>query len=424
MKHCIVYLAAVLLAAVVAATPGYAATEAAKDAAISDALAYLAGTQQGNGAWNYGDDNYDCAATAAALLAFIEEGHTPTSGTAYSTVVASGVDFIMSRATNYSIGAAGQPGNPDTNGNGIGVKFVPGGDHTRDTYVTGLVLPVIASLDPAGVANTGTQAGRSYFDIAQDTCDYFAFGQANPGNNARGGWRYYADYGQADNSTAQWPVIGMLYAQGKMGCTVPGFVKDELAHWTGYIQNANGGSGYDSPTSIVNESKTGGLLVEMLFAGDDTGGVPYDINHPNVQAALNYLNNNWQDGPSGTWDGNFGHPYAMWSIYKGLEVYLGTDGADAFITDLHPAGPIDAGDEWNWWEDYCEWLVNNQNANGSWSGYSNWTGPMATGWNVNILNATFIPPPPPPDPIPEPLTLLGLVIGGGSLGGYLRRRRA
>ena len=173
---------------------------------------------------------------------------------------------------------------------------------------------------PLAIAGGGSGAGGAwtYRDIVVNALDYFAFGQ-NDSGTGRGGWRYYANSGLSDNSTAQWPVIAMLFAS-ELGVNPAAFVKDELAVWIEYIQNANGGSGYDNPNTLVNEAKTGGLLAEMVYAEDDTGGTAYNLSNSDVLAALSYLNNNWLNGPSATWDGNIGHPYAMWSIYKGLEV--------------------------------------------------------------------------------------------------------
>ena len=385
-----------------------AATEAEKQAAIDGGLAWLAASQQTNGRWEFGDDYYDTAATGSALLAFLEEGYREgqdvvINGTNYGDVIGDGLQYIFSKAQKVAI--SNQPaGDPDSNGNGFGVKFVLGGNNNRDTYVTGLVLPAIASTGTPNkiVGGTGQAAGMTYQQVVQDTVDYFAFGQEDSGN-PRGGWRYYANSHSADNSTGQWPPMGMLFAQ-KMGVSAPAFVKDELAHWIEYIQNPNGGSGYDNPTNMVNESKTGSLLVEMALAGDDTSGVAYDLNHADTQAALDYLNANWRNTPSGTWYGNFGHPYAMWSIYKGLESTIGLNDT-TWITNLNPQGTaqIDPGDTWNWYEDYSESLVQSQNANGSWSGYSYWTGPLATAWNINILNATRINI---PAGIPEPTSFL------------------
>jgi hypothetical protein len=417
-----------------------AATEAEKRTAIDDGLAWLASQQQANGSWRYSGGVEDAASTGAALLAFLEEKDNWGSNTAaYQTAVDNGVNYLLSRATPYNISVE-PTGNPDTDGNGIGVKFVPGGNNSRDTYVTGLAMPAIAKVaaaTPGTLVTTGPLAGRTdgtgaggawtYKDVVQNTVDYFAYGQADPGNTARGGWRYYADYGESDNSTAQWPPIAMLYAQAVDGVTVPAFVKSEHNYWIDYIQNAgSGGSGYDNPNSLVNQSKTGGLLAEMAFTGYNGSGGPTDTGgNSTLTGALDYLNvaGNWQAGPSGTWDGNFGHPYAMWSIYKGLELTVGLDDTTAItnlLTDCGAArGAVDPGDTCNWWEDYSEWLVNNQRTDGAWTGYSNWGPILATPWNINILAATEIPGP-DPDPMPAPGTLM--LMAGGLLGAKALRR--
>ncbi|MBN1908360.1 MAG: hypothetical protein JW818_01350 [Pirellulales bacterium] len=411
----------------------YAATEAQKRQAIDDGLAWLAANQQANGHWNDGDEYYDTAATAAAVLAFVEDrdkriaqGQNPGDPGVpdYSVQINKGIEYLLSKATVYSI--SNEPtGNPDVDGNGVGVKFVTGGNNNRDTYVSGLAVPAIVAASkstPNALVTTGPLVGRTdgsgaggawtYADVAQNAVDYFAYGQADPGNNARGGWRYYADYGQSDNSTAQWPVIAMMYTDS-MGATTPQFVRDELRYWVDYIQNTSGtpgtgnygSSGYDSPTNMNNESKTGGLLLEMLFAGSDLSNVPYDLSHPDLLAALDYLNRNWQDAASG-YNGNFGHPYAMWAIYKGLEATIGLDDT-TYITNLHTFDPnnmeLDPGDVWNWWEDYCEWLVDHQTGSGGWNGFSSWTPFMTTAWNINILNAVEIPD---NYDIPEPTSIL------------------
>jgi len=51
-------------------------------------------------------------------------------------------------------------------------------------------------------------------DIAQDMVDYLAFAQSDPYTvEYRGGWRYYGNIGESDNSVSQWPVIGMEAAE-------------------------------------------------------------------------------------------------------------------------------------------------------------------------------------------------------------------
>ncbi len=100
-----------------------AASELEKETAIANGLAWLAGQQNGNGSWTYsGSPDTDVAATGAALLAFIEEGHTPTSATAYSSNVVSGLNYLFANAQTVDITVPVTPaGDPDTNGNGIGL---------------------------------------------------------------------------------------------------------------------------------------------------------------------------------------------------------------------------------------------------------------------------------------------------------------
>jgi hypothetical protein len=155
------------------------------------------------------------------------------------------------------------------------------------------------------------------------------------------------------------------------------------------IQNPDGGSAYDFYNSVgpgSNVSRTGTLLLQQVFSG---------VNGAKMGAALNYLNLQWLTTANSTWDGNFGHPYAMWAAYKGLEVTIGLDADLSMISNLHP-DPLNVDNPnhgYNWWEDYCEYLVNAQNPDGSWTGYSSWAGPLATAWYINILAATEIPPP-------------------------------
>lgn len=404
----------------VMAMSAQAATEAQKRAAIDSGLAYLAGQQRADGSWLYSGGVEDPASTGSALLAFLEEKpNWGANAVAYQAIVDKGLSYLFSRATVVNIGPQTY-GNPDTNGNGIGVKFVPGGTNGRDTYVTGLVLPAIAKAaaeNPGAVVGAGSQAGRTYAQVVQDTIDYFAYGQ-NDSGYARGAWRYYANSGDADNSTAQWPVIGMLYGQAVPGVVVPSFVKSELKGWIDYIQNANGGSGYDVNWNLINEAKTGGLLVEMAFTGYN--GTAGGADKSDMAGALAYLNANWKNGPSATWNGNFGHPYAMWSIYKGLETTIGLNDTTAITNLLTNCGTQDVGDVCNWFEDYAQWLVANQNANGSWTGYDYWASPLATPWFINILAATRIPD---GGDMPEPATmaLAGLALIGLAAS---RRRKA
>jgi hypothetical protein len=416
-------LTATLAITCAAALPqaAFAATEAQKQAAIDSGLAWLASQQSANGSWC--QSGYCAADTAAALLAFTEQKYKPLgwndpgNPNKYAANVTNAINYILKGAGTVAISNDRGDGN-NANISGSGVGYVWGGGEA--TYVTGLVLPALSrvtaginGITPTTViSGTGNAAvdGKTYQQVIQDTVATFANGQTLAGTQYRGGWRYYPSQGLSDGSTAQWPAIGMLFAEQVPGVTVPGFVKSELTYWMDYIQCGNGGVGYDSPCgggAPVSESKTGGMLVQAAFTGYD-GYKPGDALGTNE--ALAYLNANWQNGASG-WDGNFGQPYSMWSVYKGLESTIGLTNTTS-ITNLHPQGGalLDAGDTWNWYEDYSEYLVASQNmGDGSWPGFFYWPQDLATAWNINILNATQVGP---PNPAPEPGTvvLFGLAL--------------
>jgi hypothetical protein len=406
-----------------------AATEAEKRAAIDAGLAYLAstqgtGTSLAPGSWPAGGIDYQLSATGSALLSFLEEKpnwELTANAAAYQAVVDKGMNFLLNNVSVVNISPQTY-GNPDGDGNGIGVKLYPGGANSRDTYVTGLVLPAIASTGtPDALVTTGPLANAAfiaanpgsgvggawtYKDVVQNTVDYFAYGQNEVGS-ARGGWRYYANYGNStssDQSTTQWPVIALAYAT-KMGVATPAFVKTELAVWTNYIQNtATGAAGYTSPTSYYGRmNETGALLLEQAFLGWTTGTV---AEQAKVDAALNFIEANWLLGPPSSYEGNFGHPYGMWAIYKGLEASIGLDDETTITANLHadPGDVDNPNHEYNWWEDYCEWLVNSQGvgapAAGAWAGFSSWNTWLATPWYINILAATKISDVIPPVPVP------------------------
>lgn len=427
--------------------PAEASTEQAKQVAIDKGLAWLASTQSTSGSegyWSYTNDG-TLAATGAAALAFLGEGYLPgtdviidtgSGAVNYGDVVGRACNYIFNRATSINIGAQtmGHPEDYDNNGsgdgNGKGIYFNPG-NNTRNCYTTGIVAPVVFELGQALGQSTqvgrGTVATMTYQQVLRDVVDWYSWGQVDPAAGVyRGGWHYDANYSSADNSTAQWGAITMLYGQA-WGLNTPQFVKNELGFWTTYIQHGMdgtwkaGGSGYMNPNEYVNMSKTAGLLLELAAMGVPVGDarVQNALAYMQSMVAFDHWNQSLTSWPD-QWDGgNFGNPYAMWAAYKALETY----GIDSIST---APGGFTIGQEWDpelslpgdWFAQYCDYLVSVQNANGSWSGADYWTGSLASAWYINILNASGAPPP----IIPEPVTVVGLVLGIGGLVRYVRRR--
>jgi len=422
-------LLALVAAAAVALMPlrAGAVTEAEKMLDITQALTYLAGQQQGDGRWAYGGGPNDVAATGSVLLAF-QEAPVAARPLNYNAVVSSGLTYLFQQAQVVQIGV--QPwGNPNSTGSGIGVYFnsAPG---NHDTYPTGMAIPaIVASGTPGAIVNAPGSAvnGWTYQRVVQETADYLAWGQ-NDGGWEQGGWGYVANQaGWSDNSNAQWPAVALLYAQPWQTAAQKAqlqFVKTELDKWINTIQTvgglSDGASDYGPGYGWQNPAKTGGLLVQMDYS---QGQPAADVN-----AAVAYLNRAWLNGGFAGFPGNFGDAYAMWGVYKGLEVTIGLNDTTN-ITNLNnqltarsggPA-PLDTGDNWTWWEDYCEYLHNAQLGDGSWNTGGGFVGggPLEAAWYTNILNATQIPS----QVIPEPVTMIGVLAGIGGLVGYVRRRR-
>ncbi len=404
-----------------------ASTSAEKQKGIDAGLAYLANTQNANGSWSYG--GYEPAATAAALLSFVDQRYKPLGwdGADYNAVVTNATNYLLSQASTLNISTPNWWGFSGTANSGVGIRWYNSGE---ETYGSGLAIPALSRLvsnpyggtplvSPTTVISSPNAAvnGKTYSQVIQQAVDSFTWSQTGPAYGDRyGGWRYFAGQNDSDMSTTQWPVIDYLFAKQVPGVSVPGAGSNTataLQAWLTadqYTSGINaGGVDYQPGAGIVNATHAGAFLLSNYFAGG--GGVP--------AAALAWLNAHWTEIASGTWYGNIGNPYAMWAVYKGLETIYGTTGAGP-ITNLDPQTTlIDPGATWNWWEDYCQYLVGSQNADGSWTGYAYWTGPLATAWDINILNATATAPP----GVPEPCTLLLLGFGLAGLAVFRKRRR-
>lgn len=354
------------------------------------------GTPHGYWPYNPWGDDWTVSATGASTEAFEIQGTLPDGNPdedPYVETVQRGLNYLLNQMHSFPVSQ--DPtycplGNPDVNGNGIGLCCYT--DNWHSMYESGIALMTLASSGcPNCVAATGNPdvVGRTYLEIAQDMVDYFAYAQSDPATGVyRGGWRYYGNYGQSDNSVSQWPVIGMEAAEvnfGLAGLLVPQFVKDELSLWIDYIQNdSSGGSGYTDPNGWVNVAKTGGLLCEMKFVGDTTAS-------GRVQNAAEFIYNNWNTDPEHFPSNSY---YAFYSVMKGFRL-LG-------INTIHP---INDPSGFDWYGDpemgYAQYIVNDQQADGAWYwGYYS-EHPLTSAWAILTLKKTVVQPGPVADAGPD-----------------------
>jgi hypothetical protein len=331
------------------------------------------------------------------------------------------MSYLLNGATLTTVSSANRlDGNNPCPGGGASCSAIYWYGSGETTYTTGLVAQAIGEY-AAGKQNvvatsSGPLAGLTWGQIAQGVTNTFVAGQSSdPNSNRFGGWRYFPGTQDSDSSTTQWAVSALIYDQS-LGASTPQYVKDDLAKWYAQVQQPSGVVCYQPGTQPCDNSDTGGLLLGLKFLGTSNSD-------SRVQAALSFLNSAWPTTANNTWYGNFGNPYAMWAQYKGLESTIGLDDVNTItnlLTDCGVSSGNGPSSACNWYQDYLQWLVTNQNADGSWTGYAYWTGVLATAFDLSILSATSIPI--PPTSISEPASATILAFGVISLIGLRRRK--
>ncbi len=355
----------VLLLAGMLMLPAMGASDEEIQAAIEAGVAWMVTQQYADGHWS---DYEPIAGTGFAVVKLAdyayelaEEGEITgpfDAGYIYHAHFMAGLDYILEAAESC----------------GTGICFNTAG---HETYNTALALmAVTAAKNPTYVhpgANPWTGAQTLEY-ITSEIVEYFKMAQ-----NPDGAWRYWFTNEPSDNSNTGFVVLALRYAEAQ-GCNVDS-VKAALSGWLDFIQSdASGGSGYTDPDDWVNLLKTGNLLFEFAFVGDD-------VDDTRVQDALDYIELHWNDlNVDPGWKGSGGSTPCLLAAYclmKGFEAYQ--------IGELEIGGsPID------WFDEMTTLICDAQNADGSWP-RSNWdgssTGILSTLWALLTLEKTTPPPP-------------------------------
>jgi hypothetical protein len=283
-------------------------------------------------------------------------------------------------------------GDPDVNGNGIGL-FCHHEQNLKHIFSSqGLsMMALIMSRAPERVASVGgpSVSGRTFAEIIQDMVDFASYGQTDETaegaeqTEARGGWRYNApNSGEADMPCTQWPVLGMMMAEekwGRFGISVPPWVKSELKD---YFLLAD----YDTETGgwfylPVPTGRTNCGLTAIGITCSAWTGLP--VSNPMVQSGLAYIASHWANGGVEEQFGHFTSMFNMYALANSMRAYR-----MAKIEDH------------DWHQEYVQYLLEHQKPNGNWSseGYElSW--PLTTAWAILIL----LEPQTPPTVVIEPI---------------------
>ncbi|MEZ5552745.1 MAG: PKD domain-containing protein [Pseudomonadales bacterium] len=352
--------------------------------AIDEGLWYLHQTQTRSTAegfdTGYWTSNARASATASAIQSFQVNGHLESVShrdDPYAETVARGLRQLFRDLGTVAIGTQVH-GEPDTNGNGIGIQTGLNGSGGQPIYQGGQVMDAIASAgNPLARTVTGA-AGilrRSYFDILTDMADQFAWGQSESGSST-GGWRY-AWNADSDNSAAQWGAIGMKAAEDTFGIPIPAWVKEQNQ----VLLNTNyGNPGWGYTSGGATQAGTPSGLVQMVL-GDQTK------NDHRWIASERWVAQNWTTQYIIT-PGNRPY-YAMYALTKAMRL-------------AEPEAVENFGyNGFDWFRDpvlgLARTLVDDQSADGSFPGTSLITGQLRSAWGVIMLSRSLFQQPPVAD---------------------------
>ncbi len=341
-------------------------------ASIELGVEWLVLQQNADGSWGTSSSYDQVAYTGFALTKLCDRAYelyyeSPFDPEyLYAVNVAAGFDYLFSQARDDLTGI-----------------YMAELGTTHQTYNAAVALmAVAASYTPDRVISYAANPivdGMTFAQLVDQIVIYFRDGQNdnNPANTDYGGWGYFYNHtGRSDNSHTGYVVLALRYAED-FGAVIPTDTKTKLDVWIDYIQNDvngdtnDGGSGYVTPIDWVNQLKTGNLLFEMSFVGDEVGDL-------RVQDALDYIERHWDD--DNVDPGWHGHNQAMFCLMKGFE---------SFAIETIEVSSV----ERNWFEEFATAIIAAQLPAGYWP-WDYWGDEvLSTCWALFVLERIAPPPP-------------------------------
>ncbi|MFX1481855.1 MAG: hypothetical protein ACFFCP_01555 [Promethearchaeota archaeon] len=353
-------------------SPAVALEDDAVEDAVSRGIAWLVTQQDETSGYWSGPAPEDARATTAFVLVKLQERALELEKNPfqtdelepdyyeYASNVIRGWEYLLTPGPGVGLYVwhqwitDPQPyGDADTNGNGYGISV------ENMVYYTGIFLMALAAsgapdrINDGGLDFDADGTADTLGEIAQDVVDWLAFAQRDNGNQ-RGAWGYEANEA-GDNSVSGYIVLALAAAEN-FGCDVPIWVRNELNIWIEEIQDPINGDTYDGGSRYspawpenpwVNELKTGNLIFQMAFYGDDPTTARF-------QNAIDYIERHWCD-PNLEPGWGFGQPVpahyqAMYCLMKGFE-YNGIDLIDIDGDDIP---------EHDWYQEFASVLIDQQ----------------------------------------------------------------
>jgi len=223
------------------ASPALAKYKQKLDGSLNRALAFLAKSQQPDGAFKSGMP-MNTGVTSLCVMAFLAKGYSPGTGP-YGSTINRGIDFVV---------ASQKP-----NGMLIG-RTASHGPMYSHTIATLMLSEISGMVDPIRQKKVDKALGKALrLTLAAQ--------KINKNPIHKGGWRYQHTSADSDISCTGWALMSLRSARNN-GAAVPKEAIDQAVQFVMNCRCPDGGFGYTGPAS-PGLARTGTALLCLELCG-------------------------------------------------------------------------------------------------------------------------------------------------------------